>query len=121
QVGRDLLQQILVGARVSFVVGLATLAPSLLVGSVIGLVAGYRGGWLDGLTMRLADIQLALPSFLIAILVASSLGPSVLNVIITLAVTRWVIFARVVRSSTLSVRNREYIDAVRLLGARPLR
>ena len=121
QVGRDLLAQILVGARVSLVVGLATVVPSLLVGTVIGLVAGYRGGWVDGVMMRLADVQLALPSFLIAILVASSLGASVFNVIITLAVTRWVIFARVVRSSTLSVRDREYIDAVRLLGARPLR
>ncbi len=121
QVGRDLLPQILVGARVSLLVGVATVVPSLAVGTLIGLVAGYRGGWLDTLTMRLADIQLALPSFLVAILFASALGPSLLNVVITLALTRWVVFARVARSTTLSVRGREYIDAARLLGASPLR
>lgn len=121
QVGRDLVPQVLVGARVSLLVGVATVVPSLAIGALIGLVAGYRGGWLDTLTMRLADIQLALPSFLVAILFASALGPSLLNVVITLALTRWVVFARVVRSTTLSVREREYIDAARLLGASPLR
>lgn len=121
QVGRDLLTQVLVGARVSLLVGLATIVPALVIGAVLGLLAGFRGGWLDTVIMRLADIQLALPSFLMAVLIAASLGPSLLNVIITLALTRWVVFARVVRSVTLSVREREYIDAARLLGAGRLR
>lgn len=121
QLGRDLLTQILVGARVSLLVGLATIAPALVIGAMLGLIAGFRGGWLDTLIMRLADIQLALPSFLMAVLIAASLGPSLLNVIITLALTRWVVFARVVRSVTLSVREREYIDAARLLGSGQLR
>lgn len=121
QLGRDLLTLILVGARVSLLVGLATVVPALLIGAVLGLLAGFRGGWLDTLIMRLADIQLALPSFLLAVLIAASLGPSLVNVIVTLALTRWVVFARVVRSVTLSVREREYIDAARLLGFGRLR
>lgn len=121
QLGRDLLTQVVVGARVSLLVGLATIAPALTLGAILGLVAGFRGGWLDAVIMRLADIQLALPSFLMAVLIAASLGPSLANVIITLALTRWVVFARVVRSVTLSVREREYIDAARLLGAGRLR
>lgn len=121
QLGRDLLTEILAGARVSLIVGVATIVPALLIGAVLGLLAGFRGGWLDNVIMRLADIQLALPSFLMAVLIAASLGPSLANVIITLALTRWVVFARVVRSVAVSVREREYVDAARLLGFSPMR
>jgi peptide/nickel transport system permease protein len=115
-VGRDVLAQILVGARVSLIVGAATVALAGLVGTFVGLIAGYFGGWLDGIVMRLADIQLSLPSFLMAILIAGALGPSITNVVVTLALTRWVVFARVVRSTTLSVRTREYVDSARVIG-----
>jgi peptide/nickel transport system permease protein len=115
-VGRDVLAQILVGARVSLLVGAATVALAGLVGTLVGLIAGYFGGWLDGIVMRLADIQLSLPSFLMAILIAGALGPSITNVVVTLALTRWVVFARVVRSTTLSVRTREYVDSARVIG-----
>lgn len=117
QVGQDLLAQMLQGARVSIAVGVATLLLAGLIGVVVGVVAGYFGGWLDGLLMRLADVQLAFPSILLAIFIAALLGPSVVNVVIVLAVSNWVTFARVVRSQVLTVRGREYVDATRTLGA----
>lgn len=117
QVGQDLLAQMLQGARISIAVGLATLVLAGLIGVVIGVVAGYAGGWLDGVLMRLADVQLTFPSILLAIFIAALLGPSVVNVVIVLAISNWVTFARVVRSQVLTVRNREYVDATRTLGA----
>lgn len=121
QVGRDVLSQVFQGARVSLLVGVTTLVSAGIIGTIIGVVAGYFGGAIDSIFMRLADIQLAFPSILLAILIAAVLGPSVTNVIITLAIARWVTFARVARSSALSVRNREYVQAGRLLGASRLR
>jgi len=117
QVGQDLLAQMLQGARISIAVGLATLVLAGLIGVVVGVVAGYAGGWLDGVLMRLADVQLTFPSILLAIFIAALLGPSVVNVVIVLAISNWVTFARVVRSQVLTVRNREYVDATRTLGA----
>lgn len=117
QVGRDLLAQVISGARVSMLVGAITVVAAGIIGSALGLIAGYVGGWVDSVIMRLADIQLAFPSILLAILIAAVLGPSIANVIITLAVTRWVMFARVARASALSLRERDYVDAARVLGA----
>ncbi len=87
------------------------------IGVTIGLAAGYFGGWLDGVLMRLADIQLAFPSILLAIFIAALLGPSVVNVVIVLAVSNWVTFARVARGQALATRRREFVDASRTLGA----
>ncbi|MBA3643062.1 MAG: ABC transporter permease [Chloroflexia bacterium] len=117
QVGHDLLAQVLQGARVSLMVGAATVLVAGLIGLLAGVVAGYQGGWVDALLMRLADIQLAFPSILLAILIAAVLGPSVLNVIITLSLTRWVIFGRVARAATLATKEREFVLAARALGA----
>lgn len=117
QVGRDVLSQVLQGARVSLVVGLATLVLAGAIGTVIGIVSGFVGGKVDQVMMRLADIQLAFPSILLAILIAAVLGPSLTNIIITLSIARWVTFARVARSTALSVKHREYVQAGRLLGA----
>lgn len=119
-VGRDLLGQVLIGARISLIVAVVTLAIAGMIGLIIGVVAGFLGGKVDAILMRLADVQLAFPSILLAILIASLLGPSVVNVIVTLAVTRWVVFARVARAQTLAVKHREYVDATRVLGARAL-
>jgi peptide/nickel transport system permease protein len=121
QVGRDLLAQVLQGARISLMVGIATVAVAGTVGLIVGVLAGYYGGWLDTIAMRLADIQLAFPSILLAILIAGVLGPSVTNVILTLSLTRWVIFARVARAATLATREREFVHAARALGARDTR
>ena len=121
QVGRDLLAQVLQGARVSLMVGLATVAIAGTVGLVIGVLAGYYGGWFDTVAMRIADIQLAFPSILLAILIAGVLGPSITNVILTLSLTRWVTFARVARAATLTAKEREFVHAAQALGASDLR
>lgn len=117
QVGRDVAAQLMQGARVSLIVGIATLLLAGAIGTVIGVVSGYYGGVVDSVFMRIADIQLAFPSILLAILISAVLGPSITNVIITLAISRWVTFARVARSATLAVKDREFVQAGRLLGA----
>jgi peptide/nickel transport system permease protein len=118
QVGQDVFAQMLQGARVSLIVGVATLVFAGIIGITIGLIAGYFGGWLDSVLMRLADVQLTFPSILLAIFIAAILGPSVVNVIVVLAISNWVTFARVTRSQVLTLKNREYVDASRTLGAR---
>jgi peptide/nickel transport system permease protein len=117
QLGQDLFAQMMMGARVSLMVGGATLAFAGVIGVVLGLLAGHFGGWLDTVLMRIADIQLAFPSILLAILIASVLGQGVLNIIIVLSISNWVVFARVTRSQVLSLKNREYVEAARTLGA----
>jgi peptide/nickel transport system permease protein len=117
QVGRDLLAQVLQGARISLLVAAGTVFAAGLIGLVVGVLAGYYGGVLDTVAMRLADIQLGFPTILLAILIAAMLGPSVTNVIITLSIARWVTFGRVARASTLSAREREFVLAARALGA----
>lgn len=117
QVGRDLLAQVLQGARISLFVAAGTVLAAGLIGLVVGVLAGYYGGLFDTVAMRLADIQLGFPTILLAILIAAMLGPSVTNVIITLALARWVTFGRVARASTLTVKEREFVEAARALGA----
>lgn len=117
QVGRDLLANLLAGSRISLVVALATVLIGGAVGLLIGLVSGYFGGWLDTVLSRIGDIQLAFPSILLAILIAGVLGPSIANIVITLAITRWIIFARVVRASAMATRELDYVDSARVLGA----
>ncbi|MEQ4725991.1 ABC transporter permease [Nonomuraea sp. B19D2] len=117
QVGQDLLAEVLSGMRTSLTVALVTVLVGGSIGLVLGLLSGYFGSWADGIISRIGDIQLAFPSLLLAILLAGVLGPSMVNVIIALAVTRWVIFARVVRGSALAVRHREFVDSARVLGA----
>ncbi|GGV28305.1 peptide ABC transporter permease [Actinomadura cremea] len=117
QVGRDMLTTLLAGSRVSLLVGAATVLVGGAAGLVAGLVSGYYGGWVDTLLSRFGDVQLAFPSILLAILIAGVLGPSITNIVITLAVTRWVIFARVVRASALATRGLDFVDSARVLGA----
>lgn len=117
QVGRDVFAQVVEGARISMTVGAATLVLAGIIGITLGVAAGYFGGALDSVIMRLADVQLAFPSILLAILIAAVLGPSVTNVILTLAITKWVVFARVARAQALTTRERDFIDASRTLGA----
>jgi peptide/nickel transport system permease protein len=117
QVGQDLLAQIMEGLRVSLVVGALTLVFAGVVGVLLGLLAGHFGGGLDAVLMRIADIQLAFPAILLAILIASVLGPGILNVIIVLSIANWVIIARVTRGQVLTLKNREYVEAARTLGA----
>lgn len=116
QVGRSILAQVVSGSRVSMLIAGLTVGVAGALGLVLGLIAGYFGKWGDSLIMRLGDIQLAFPSILLAILIAGVLGPSVTNVIVTLAITRWVIFARVVRASALVGSKSEAVEGARTLG-----
>lgn len=115
--GRDLLSRLMYGGRISLLVGLAAVLVQGGMGVLLGLLAGYFGGRWDSIIMRLADVQLAVPTLILAIAVIAVLGPSLQNVIVVLGITNWVIYGRVVRSEALSVRGREYVEAARVLGA----
>jgi peptide/nickel transport system permease protein len=117
QLGRDMLGQVVHGARVSMLVAASTVGIAGVVGTALGLVAGYTGGATDTVLMALVDVQLAIPPLLLAILIAAMLGPSVPNVILTLSVIRWAVFARLARGSTLALREKEFVEAARALGA----
>lgn len=116
QLGRDILSRIVYGSRVSLLIGLVSVALSLPVGVGVGLLAGYFGGALDDVMMRLADVQLAFPFILLAITIAGVLGPSPRNVVLILGLGGWVIYARLARGQVLSVREKEFVEAARALG-----
>ena len=117
EVGRDILSRMFHGARVSLLVGVIAVAVSCPIGVLVGLVAGYVGRRTDDVLMRLTDIQLAIPTILLAIAVVAVLGPGVRNVIITLTVTGWTLYARLVRGEALSVKSRDFVQAARAAGA----
>ncbi|HIC23239.1 MAG TPA: ABC transporter permease, partial [Planctomycetes bacterium] len=114
--GRDVLSRLLYGARVSFLVGVAAIAVGGTIGIVAGLLSGYFGGWVDDLIMRLGDIQLAFPFILLAIMFLVVLGSGIWNLILVLGVGQWVTYARIVRADTLSLREKEFVEAARALG-----
>ncbi len=117
KLGRDVLSRVLHGGRISLVVGLATVASSLVVGGVVGAIAGYAGGWVDDLLMRLVDVLLAFPGLLLAIALTAVLGASVRNVILALCLIGWTGYARVTRGEVHRLRRREFVEAARALGA----
>ncbi|MDF2797982.1 MULTISPECIES: ABC transporter permease [unclassified Devosia] len=114
--GRDVLSRLLYGARISLLVGICAILVGGTIGVIAGLLAGYFGGWIDDVIMRLGDIQLAFPFILLAIMFLVILGPGVMNIIIVLGVGQWVTYARIVRAQTLSLREKEYVEAARALG-----
>ncbi len=115
--GRDMLARLIEGARVSLLVGAGSTLISAVLGTTLGLTAGYLGGWRDALIMRVVDVFQAIPFTILAIAVAVVLGPSLRNVIIVLGISSWVNYARVVRGETLAQRNSEFVVAARGLGA----
>jgi peptide/nickel transport system permease protein len=116
--GRDVLSRIIWGARVSLRVGFSVVLIASIVGVTLGAIAGYFGGWADVAVMRLCDILLAFPGILLAIALVAVLGPSLNNVILALATTAWVGYARLTRGQVLKVREMEYVTAAKALGAR---
>jgi peptide/nickel transport system permease protein len=116
ELGRDALARILVGIRVSVIVALTAVLIGTVIGASLGLLSGYFGGWVDGLIMRLVDMQMAIPFLVFAMVLSAILGPGLVNTIIALGVTSWVVYARVVRSEVLSLRSRDYVDSARALG-----
>ena len=119
--GRDILSRILYGGRISLGVGLSAVTLSGLIGVTLGLLAGFHGGRTDAFIMRVVDVFLAIPYILLAMGVVFALGPSLLNVILVMAVTRWVQFARIVRADVLSIREREFVSGARARGNRSMR
>jgi len=119
--GRDLLSRIVFGAQLSLRVAVVSVAAALVAGSVLGLMAGYAGGWIDQAIMRSMDVLFAFPAVLLALGIVAALGPSANNVIIAIAVVYTPIFARVVRGPVLAIKEREFVEAARALGARASR
>ena len=117
ELGRDILARLLMGARVSLFVGLSVVSISALVGIALGSVAGYAGGRIDNALGRVMDVLLAFPGILLAIALVAVLGPSLTNVVLALVVIGWVGYARLVRGQVLKIRELEYVQAARALGA----
>jgi peptide/nickel transport system permease protein len=115
--GRDIFSRVVYGSRVTLTIALLVAAISTPLGMLIGIVAGYLGGAVDEILMRLADVFLAFPRLILAIAFAAALGPGVENAIIAIAIAQWPSYARLARAETLNVKNNDYIQAMRVLGA----
>jgi len=116
QLGRDTLSRVLYGARVALFIGLCTVLLTAIVGGLLGLLAGFFGGWLSQSLMRLCDVQLSFPFILLALTINAIVGLGLRNIIISLAAAGWVVYARVVRGEVLSVKQRDYVQAASALG-----
>jgi len=115
--GRDLLSRLLYGARVTLMVAVATVVIGGGVGTILGIIAGYRGGRVDAIIMRAVDATISIPMILLALLFAVLYGPSLLNIIIVLSLLIWARYARLIRGEVLAARNRDYVDLARVAGA----
>jgi peptide/nickel transport system permease protein len=120
-IGRDVLARIIFGSRVSILAGTVSVAVALSLGVLIGLVAGYNGGWIDDLLMRLVDALYSFPALLLALAITAILGPGLTNVMLAIGIVFTPGFARLVRGQALSVRERDFVLAARVTGAGPWR
>src|SRR5665213_4626729 len=117
QLGRDVLSRLIFGARVSMVVGIMAVLVAGVVGTALGILSGYLGGWVDQVIMRITDTWLALPALTFAIFLAAIVGPSMWNIVIILGLVYWTRYARVIRGEVLSLKEREFIKLAEIAGA----
>lgn len=117
--GRDILSRLMHGARISLFIGLVVVAIASVIGTTLGLLAGYFGGWVDNLIMRLVEIFYAFPFLVLVIAVIAVFGPSIFNVMWVLGLVSWPLYARLVRAQVLSLRDTEFVEAARAAGASP--
>ncbi|MDC9834527.1 ABC transporter permease [Rhizobium binxianense] len=119
--GRDIYSRLIYGSRLTLFVVVLVAVISAPIGLIVGTVSGYAGGWVDATLMRITDIFLAFPKLVLALAFVAALGPGIQNAIIAIAITSWPPYARIARAETLTVRRSDYISAVKLMGASPLR
>jgi peptide/nickel transport system permease protein len=119
--GRDILSRIIHGSRITLFVVVLVAIIAAPIGLLVGTVAGYAGGWTDAILMRITDIFLAFPKLILALAFVAALGPGIENAVLAIAITSWPPYARIARAETMTVRNSDYIAAVRLMGASPMR
>ncbi len=117
--GRDILSRLIHGARITLYVVALVAVLAAPIGLLVGTASGYAGGWLDAVLMRITDIFLAFPRLILALAFVAALGPGIENAVIAIAITSWPPYARIARAETLTIRNADYISAVRLIGASP--
>ena len=121
ELGRDVFSRVLYGARITLPLAVILIVAAMIIGAVIGGVAGYFGGWVDNVLMRLADLVFAFPGIILALAIAAALGPQLRNAVIAVVFVSWPSYARLVRSLVLSARSAQYVVASRLLGSSGLR
>jgi ABC-type dipeptide/oligopeptide/nickel transport system permease subunit len=121
ELGRDVFSRVLYGARITLPLAVVLIVSAMIIGAVIGGLAGYFGGWTDNLLMRLADLVFAFPGIILALAIAAALGPSLQNAVIAVVAVSWPSYARLVRSLVLSARSAQYVVSSRLLGSSGLR
>ena len=119
--GRDILSRLIYGSRLTLYVVILVAIIAAPIGLLVGTVAGYAGGWVDAVLMRITDIFLAFPKLILALAFVAALGPGIENAVLAIAITSWPPYARIARAETLTVRSSDYIKAVQLMGASPLR
>ena len=121
EVGRDILSRDLWGARISLQIGIAIVFFSAMIGLILGMVSGYYGGLLDQVLMRFTDIFISFPTLILAIAMTAALGPSLSNAVIAMIIVSWPIYAQLIRSEVLVLKEKDYILAIRVLGANPFK
>jgi peptide/nickel transport system permease protein len=121
ELGRDILSRLLHGASITLYIVTLVAATAPVLGLVVGTLAGYAGGWIDTVLMRLTDIFLAFPRLVLALAFVAALGPGIENAVLAIAITSWPPYARLARAETLTIRNQDFISAIRLQGASPAR